>query len=141
MKPDHLEERIRDLPERGLPEAWREEILRAARSAIPHPSRASEVSSAPWWRAWLWPCPAAWAGVAAAWCLILALHLATARTAESSVSQNAPPPVPLLAWIAFRDQDRLLPDSPAPRNLAPRPPPPAVLPQPHSRRPPGTFAV
>ncbi len=141
MKPDHLEERLRELPERDLPEAWREEILRAARGAIPHENRASEVNCIPWWRAWLWPCPAAWVGVATAWCVILALHFVTARTAQTTASQNAPPPVPVQVWMAFRDPNQLLSDSPSPRGVVPRRAPPAALPQPHTWRQRLTFTV
>jgi hypothetical protein len=77
MKADKFEEQLRVLPLRSLPAGWREEILGAAlgrRAAEPVPR---EPERAPWWRAWLWPHQAAWAGVVAAWVCILALNHAS----------------------------------------------------------------
>jgi hypothetical protein len=61
-----FEKRMQDQRMREIPSQWREEILRATR---PQPAIA------PWWREWLWPCPQAWAGLAAAWVIILLLHV------------------------------------------------------------------
>ena len=53
---------------RPVPAHWRGEILRAARAQPAVPA---------WWREWLWPCPKAWAGLAAAWGIILLLNVAS----------------------------------------------------------------
>lgn len=63
-----FEKRLQDQRLLEIPRQWREEILRAAR---PQPVVA------PWWLGWLWPCPRAWAGLAAAWGFIFLLHLTT----------------------------------------------------------------
>jgi hypothetical protein len=63
MKAD-FEEYLRRQTVRTVPAKWRREILRAARAQPSDPS---------WWREWLWPCPQAWAGLAAAWGVIFAL--------------------------------------------------------------------
>jgi hypothetical protein len=63
-----FEKRLQEQRRRKIPSHWREEILRAAR---PQPAVA------PWWREWLWPCPRAWAGLAAAWGFIFLLQLTT----------------------------------------------------------------
>jgi hypothetical protein len=79
-----FEEYLRSQSIRPIPSEWREEILRAAQ---PKPA------AAPWWREWLWPCPRAWAGLAAAWGIILLLNVTapedTAATGQvASVSRQ-----------------------------------------------------
>ncbi len=59
-----FEEYLRRQSIRPVPAHWRGEILRAARA---------QPAAPPWWREWLWPSPRAWAGLAAAWGLILLL--------------------------------------------------------------------
>jgi hypothetical protein len=98
MKPDELEKRLQDLPLRPPPVAWRAEILAEAQRRATSTNTASTnttttdlratlpaalapaPSSSPSpsffrWREWLWPCPHAWAGLAAAWILIAMLRL------------------------------------------------------------------
>jgi len=144
MKPDNLEERLQNLPTRGVPDAWRDEILAAARVAAPvrqvaTGNRATSAGLTPWWRVWLWPCPEAWAGVAAAWCMILGLHLVVGRSERSLASQSAPPPVPAQVWMAFGEQRRLLAELDLSPHASVRPPPSLVIPRPRSCRQPGTF--
>jgi hypothetical protein len=73
MNADDFEQQLQRQPMRAVPPAWRQQILtgvsaqRAARGPVPE-------TEASWWRALLWPCPQAWAGVAAVWLLILGLH-------------------------------------------------------------------
>jgi hypothetical protein len=66
-----FEESLRRQSLRPIPIEWRAEILRAARDG----RHAAAHRSHPWWREWLWPCPRAWAGLAAAWGIILLLHV------------------------------------------------------------------
>ncbi len=133
-KPDNLEERLQALPVRTVPDAWRQEILEAAReSACPH-QPVTESRSTPWWRVWLWPCPQAWAAVAAVWCVILALDLGVVRAERKQASQSAPPPVPAPVWMAFDEQRRLLADLDLPHSPRVRPPPSLIIPRPRSCR-------
>jgi hypothetical protein len=60
-----FEKRLQDLPMREVPGPWRARILAAAQT----PSVG--------WREWLWPCPRAWAGLAAAWGIIFLLNVST----------------------------------------------------------------
>jgi hypothetical protein len=65
----NLEQRLRETPFRRVPAEWRDGIL---------PRRTS----------WFWPSPYAWAAVAGAWVLILALQLAS-RPAPAVTSTPA----------------------------------------------------
>ena len=78
MNLDDFEQRLRRQPLRPVPPAWRDAILRSA--AAGHSSRSSTLNPQPstCWRDWLWPSPAAWAGLAATWVVILALNHAAA---------------------------------------------------------------
>lgn len=72
-----LEDRLAQVPRRGLPSDLRAACLAQARSETAHPTAPAAPEprrrTSPWF-AWLWPHPAAWAGLAAAWCAILALR-------------------------------------------------------------------
>jgi hypothetical protein len=75
MNLDDFEKKLGRQPMRDIPGHWRDEILRAA--------AAREER---WWEAWLWPSPRAWAGLAAAWVVILGINLATTRNAPRQVA-------------------------------------------------------
>jgi len=85
MNPDELEKQLADQPRRSVPTAWRSEILAAARAAAVQSAAVNREDSAPsaeadprsvrpWWVQWLWPCPQAWAGLAAIWVVIAVLQ-------------------------------------------------------------------
>jgi hypothetical protein len=92
MKPDEFEQQLRRQPFRSVPPEWRAEILHAARAAVRLRSSAVETASSSGWRAWLWPCPQAWAGLAAVWILLLNLWMtapsSSAGTAQHSLSSD-----------------------------------------------------
>ena len=76
-----FEKQLQRQPLRTLPPEWRGEILRAAVPAPAPPRRLIsnfkfQISNL------LWPCPQAWAGLAAAWLVILGLNF-TSRTSPS----------------------------------------------------------
>src|SRR5580658_5611090 len=73
-----FEERLRRQSVRPVPAQWRGEILRAARA---QPAASSG------WREWLWPCPQAWGGLAAAWGIIFLLTV----TAPDDPAVAGPP--------------------------------------------------
>jgi len=98
MKRDRFEQQLQGLPLRPVPPGWRNEILQAARDAQPATSPASHlqeedsrVSPFPiWnWRAWLWPHPAAWAGLAAVWLCLLGVHLTPGPAAAANIAANS----------------------------------------------------
>ena len=105
MNTDDFEERLRRLSMRPIPRQWRGEILDAARRASSQPPILSPQPTA-WWREWLWPCPQAWAGLAAAWVLILALNAAMRDPVQVVKTSKAAPAPELLT--ALREHRRLL---------------------------------
>jgi hypothetical protein len=112
---DSFEERMRRVPRREIPSEWRREILGAA--------RPRDTGAPTWIGALFWPHPAAWAGVAAAWLLVLYLNVAARDSAPSPQMQ-----------AMLREQGRLLGEltgGPEERPPAQKTP---SLPQPRSQR-------
>jgi hypothetical protein len=124
MKPDDFESQLQRQTLKPLPAAWRAEILQTAQQAGERPS-----VPAAGWSVWLWPCPQAWAGLAAVWLAILALNLAAGwnpfhRAAGEPADRAG------LNWLALQEQQRRLAqllDPPAPSPIA-APPKPAARP-------------
>lgn len=87
MKSDDFESQLQRQPLRGLPAEWRTEILSATKEAVEQDEIADVVSHVPWWRELLWPCPQAWAGLAAVWVVILGLNWANYRPADGRALQ------------------------------------------------------
>jgi hypothetical protein len=119
MNTDPFEERLKQQPLRGLPAAWRNQVLSAAEAAQAvnnSPLRVllstfnSQLSTL------LWPSPAAWAGVAAVWLVILTLNLAAGDNSTASTKAAAASSPQVL--LTIREQNRVLseligPDEPA----------------------------
>lgn len=89
-----LEARLQQLPLRSVPSEWRAQILSQAKAGassapasnafLASPQRPSSFSHlSDWLSALLWPSPKAWAGLAAAWLVLLTLN-------HSLVTSNAP---------------------------------------------------
>lgn len=76
MKPEDFEQRLARTPLQPPPAAWREEILAAARTALPAPPRSPLATLATLWNRWrlLRPAATPWTALAGAWLLVLALH-------------------------------------------------------------------
>jgi len=90
MKTDDFEQHLSRQPLRPVPAEWQSQILRAAAEE----TAARRGSSPPasfvlGLQAWLWPHPVAWAGLAACWIAILALHLASAPSAAEIAQARA----------------------------------------------------
>ncbi len=85
---DQFEKRLQRQPPRELPAAWRSEILAAANAVNAHPPRV-EVRRTSWWRELLWPCPQAWAGLGAAWLLIVGCYFGLRETDPAIVRPGA----------------------------------------------------
>lgn len=99
MNPNEFETRLQRIPLKQPPEAWREEILTAAAHAAEDVRRrvepVGELTFAAAWqrrlRELLWPHPAAWGAIAAAWLAIIALNLES-RAGSPAVAVSAAPP-------------------------------------------------
>ena len=123
MNPDPFEHRLSRQPLRPVPAAWRDEIL--------SPSPISQLPSpAPWWRECLWPCPQAWAALAAVWVLLLAVNFADDSKPTRS-TQSATKSAPADLRYVWREQQKLLAELFPPEPIAPPQPrtqPPPALP-------------
>ena len=106
MKPDDFEKQLQRHPLRAVPGEWRGEILDAARRAGDHQLSTINPQPISWWRELFWPCPQAWAGLAAAWGVILVLNLASRDSVQVAKTSKAAPAPELL--IALREHRRLL---------------------------------
>jgi|SRR5437867_10738073 len=106
MNADDFEKRLQRRSMRPVPREWRGEILDAARRAGDHQLSTINPQPTSRWRELLWPCPQAWAGLAAAWVLILALNAATRDPVQVAKTAKGAPAPELL--IALREHRRLL---------------------------------
>ena len=126
MNADDFEERLQRQSIRPIPSEWRREILEAARRAAdPQPSTFNPQPTSSW-RDWFWPCPQAWAGLAAVWAVVLLLNWASRDPAHVPNASKAAPTPELL--LALKEHRRLLAEligTPTlvepPKTLEPRP--------------------
>ena len=115
MNFDEFENKLQGQPRREIPPEWRWEILA--------PLRRRPEAPVPWWRQLLWPHPAAWATLAAAWVAIFGLNLAGAPEAASSQAASKPSPDKLMA---YQERQRLWAELALDLSPQPRKPQPAV---------------
>src|SRR5437016_1427301 len=120
MNTDDFEKRLQRQSMRPIPREWRREILDAARrtgdpqlstlrsKAAAEDGATSKPQTTSWRRELLWPCPQAWAGLAAAWMVILFLNMASREPVQAAKTSKAAPAPELL--IALKEHRRLLAD-------------------------------
>ena len=103
MNSDDFEKRLEGQIMRPIPGAWRREILRATQ--VPAPARDRFFTTL-YHRlsTLLWPCPQAWAGLAAIWLVILTMNFAT-REPETKMAKA---PLPSLEAVAAMKEQRRL---------------------------------
>ncbi len=94
MNFDEFENRLRGQPRREIPPEWRREILA--------PLCKQTKAPVSWWHQLLWPHPAAWASLAAAWGAIFALNLAGAPEGKSYAAIQSPDKL-----VAYQERQRL----------------------------------
>lgn len=114
---DDFERRLSHLPLRQIPTEWREKILTVCRESRvesrepeqrPLPTLVSRLSTL------LWPHPAAWAGLAAIWILILAVDVSVRDKSPVMAEKIAPPSPATVAQL--QQQQRLLAELMGPRD-------------------------
>ena len=124
---DQFEKRLQRQPRREVPPAWREEILSAAEHAAASRRSSPATRHPAWWRELFWPCPQAWAGLAAAWLVVLGASYATRETPKLSLRPITPPSPQIRELL--KQQEQLLvelvgpigkPDADRPKPGAPR---------------------
>ena len=122
---DSFEERLRRVPLREVPPEWRRKILRTSR-----PQEAARPSLL---RALLWPHPVAWAGLAAAWAVVLGLNAFAWDSRSAVAARELPAPSPQVKEL-LREQERLLAELSDGGEVVPPSPRSPVAPQPRSQR-------
>jgi hypothetical protein len=140
MNTDPFEERLRKQPLRALPAAWRNQVLSAAEAA--QATGADEAHDSPllvFLSTFLWPSPAAWAGVAAVWLVILVLNLAAGDTWTASTKAAAVSSPRVL--LAIREQNRVLSELIGPEEPAVQKPAKPPVSRPRSESSPGFSAA
>jgi hypothetical protein len=115
MKTDdeQFEQRLQRQPMREVPSAWRDEILIAARNSLV-PESGSRRTQDTWFSILieqfsllLSPHPRAWAGLAAAWLIILAMNFASREDSTAIAGGSVSPPTPQMREM-LREQQQML---------------------------------
>ena len=136
MNTDDFEKQLQRQTIRRIPGEWRAKVLQTAvlQTAVLQNARIGaspntaerNVSGASWWRELLWPCPQAWAGLAAVWIFILSLNSTDHQAVNVARSEPAGRSPELL--MAIGQQRRLLAElielpakAEVPRPFVPRP--------------------
>jgi hypothetical protein len=141
MNSNDFEKRLQRQPVRQVPAEWRADILSAARQAAPpqHAPRTAQHAAPSLLSTLryqlstlLWPHPAAWAGLAAVWLVILGLNHAT-PDALPRMAKGSLPAAPQL-FMAFQAQEQLLAELLGPRETPVAEPPKPTVPRPRSER-------
>ncbi len=131
---DDFEQKLQCQPLRQVPGEWREEILAAAEVQLPGAPKRSEGGSTfiAQLSTILWPHPAAWAGLAAVWILILAVDFSMRDKSPVMAEKTAPPSPEVI--VELRRQQRLLAELIGPRDTRDADRSKPLVPQPRSER-------
>jgi len=137
MKPDDFERKLERQPVRRVPAGWRAEILRTAETAASRDEAELVPHQKAWWRELLWPCPQAWAGLAALWMVIWFLNVASREPGQGARTAGTPPAREAL--MALKERRRMLAELACPPE--PAEPPKPFVPRPRSELSPVNVAV
>ena len=136
---NEFERRLESHPHRPVPAAWREEILRAARTAAvtspssvaSRPSMLSAIQSQ--LSGLFWPHPRVWASLGAVWLLLLAVNLAIHEPGPRQISGQTGPPSSQMREL-LRQQEQMFTELAGLREGAEPDQPKSVAPRPRSQR-------
>ena len=133
MNPEDFEKQLQRRPLRPMPADWRADILKAAHAASAAPTALNRAPSLlstfnSQLSALLWPCPKAWAGLAAVWLVILVVNHASEDKSEI-VTSKSPPPSPQM-MMALQEQRKMLARLMEPYDESPAEPPKPFVPRP-----------
>jgi hypothetical protein len=135
---DKFEQKLQRQPLRQVPTEWREEILTAVESAAAT-RHQSPVTRSSWLSTLnhqlstlLWPHPAAWAGLATIWILILAMDFSV-RDKSPVMAEKSAPPSPEVV-VELKQQQRMLAELIGPRDEHDADRSKSFVPQPRSER-------
>ncbi len=128
---DEFEKQLSRQPLREVPAEWRAEILSAAAAAtpvaVPRPFFLSTLNAQ--LSTVLWPCPQAWAGLAAIWMVIFAVNFSM-RDQKPAEAEKSPPPSPQIL-AELKQQRQMLVEMIGQTTDAE---PPKMMPLPRSQR-------
>ena len=116
----HLFAKLREGGRSGAIWERAEQAVRAVAPAPLPPARPDRPPERAW-LAWLWPSPRFYGGLAAAWCMVLGLHLLSPSATETTRAQ-IPPPDHQTAHLLLQQRQELanLLELPAPDELRPK---------------------
>jgi hypothetical protein len=134
MNPEDFEKQLKRQPVRPVPVEWRAEILAAANvasvaSPAPRPTASLISTLNSRLSALLWPCPQAWAGLAAVWLVIFAVNYSM-QDNSGIVASKSPPSTSPEAIMVLQEQRKLLANLMAPYDESPAEPPKPFIPRP-----------
>jgi hypothetical protein len=130
MKPDKFEQRLQRQMLRQVPAGWRGEILASASDAMAN-NQAARATRPSFLSTILWPHPEAWAGLAAAWIVILAVNFSMRDQTPVVAEKSAPSPEVI---VELKQQRRLLAELIGPRDTPVAGRSKSFVPQPRSER-------
>ncbi len=132
MNDSDFEEHLLRQQPRQIPGEWRTEILKTAADNSKRKTRDATRNRS-FLSALLWPNPKAWAGLATAWVVILALHFTNSENAPQMAKRA--PSISMAAIAGLRDQQKVVAEliggSEPPRDAEP---PKQSAPKPRSER-------
>ena len=89
-----------------IPDEWKQELLAEARASSPAPAQPAghALGLVDYLCRLLWPCPEAWAALAAIWLALLIANSALAHSAPANRAHAASP----VAVRSYKEQEKLL---------------------------------